>query len=136
MRVRYAQIDLSTGMVVADSYLSGIVDRPNLIQIPFDFSLTNKKYVDGEWVEYTPDPVPEKETVTDETILKMAATWHLMILKNTINKAFGTMQKLLMQWKKTVLPTNSLKKSQVTLFMRWVTFLLLKSVNKMKTKRH
>lgn len=74
MRVRYAQIDLSTGMVVADSYLSGIVDRPNLIQIPFDFSLTNKKYVDGEWVEYTPDPVPEKETVTDKTILKMAAT--------------------------------------------------------------
>ena len=64
MRVRYAQIDLSTGMVVADSYLSGIVD----------FNLINKKYVDGEWVEYTPDPVPEKERVTDETILKMAST--------------------------------------------------------------
>lgn len=74
MRVRYAQIDLSTGMVVADSYLSGIVNRPNLIQIPFDFNLINKKYVDGEWVEYTPDPVPEKERVTDETILKMAST--------------------------------------------------------------
>ena len=74
MRVRYAQIDLSTGMVVADSYLSGIVVRPNLIQIPFDFNLINKKYVDGEWVEYTPDPVPEKERVTDETILKMAST--------------------------------------------------------------
>ena len=51
-----------------------IVDRPNLIQIPFDFNLINKKYVDGEWVEYTPDPVPEKERVTDETILKMAST--------------------------------------------------------------
>ena len=74
MRVRYAQIDLSTGMVVADSYLSGIVDRPDLIQITFDFNLINKKYVDGEWVEYTPDPVPEKERVTDETILKMAST--------------------------------------------------------------
>ena len=61
-------------MVVADSYLSGIVDRPNLIQIPFDFNLINKKYVDEEWVEYTPDPVPEKERVTDETILKMAST--------------------------------------------------------------
>ena len=58
---RYAQIDIDTGLVVSNSYLSGIVYAENMIPIEEDFDLTNKKYVDGEWVEYTPEPVPEPE---------------------------------------------------------------------------
>lgn len=59
---RYAQIDLDTGMVVSDSYLVGEVDYPHMIPIDDDFDLTNKKYVDGEWQTYTPEPVVEMPT--------------------------------------------------------------------------
>ena len=63
---RYAQIDIETGMVVSDSYLSGEVKAYNMIPISEDFDLTNKKYVDGEWVEYTPEPIPEPEPTEQE----------------------------------------------------------------------
>lgn len=42
--MRYAQIT-DEGYVVSDSYLSGEVDYPNMIPIPEDFDLTNKRYV-------------------------------------------------------------------------------------------
>lgn len=56
--MRYAQIT-DEGYVVSDSYLSGEVDHPNMIPIPEDFDLTNKKYVGGKWENYTPAPPPE-----------------------------------------------------------------------------
>lgn len=58
--MRYAQIT-DEGYVVSDSYLSGTVDYPNMIPIPEDFDLTNKKYVGGKWEEYTPAPPPDPE---------------------------------------------------------------------------
>ena len=63
---RYAQINLETGMVVSDSHLSGIVESDNMIPISEDFDLTNKKYVDGEWVEYEPEPITEPEPTEQE----------------------------------------------------------------------
>ena len=45
--IRYAQIDIETGIVISDSYLSGEVEAENLIQIEEDFDLTNKKYENG-----------------------------------------------------------------------------------------
>ena len=69
---RYAQIDLETGMVVSDSYLSGIVEADNMIPISEDFDLTNKKYVDGEWVEYEPEPIPEPEPEPTEQEIMQA----------------------------------------------------------------
>nr|UVM85885.1 MAG: hypothetical protein [Bacteriophage sp.] len=57
---RYAQIT-DSGYVVGDSYLSGEVDYPNMIPISDDFDLTNKRYVDGKWEEYTPAPPPDPE---------------------------------------------------------------------------
>lgn len=56
--MRYAQID-EDGYVVSDSYLSGEVIAKDMIPIPEDFDITNKKYVNGEWVEYIPEPIPE-----------------------------------------------------------------------------
>ena len=57
---RYAQIT-DSGYVVGDSYLSGEVDYPNMIPISDDFDLTNKRYVDGKWEEYTPALPPDPE---------------------------------------------------------------------------
>lgn len=72
---RYAQIN-AAGYVVSDSHLSGVVDHPNLIPIAEDFDLTNKRYVDGQWVEFIPEPAgeepTEQETVTAEILLNQA----------------------------------------------------------------
>lgn len=57
---RYAQIT-DEGYVVSDSYLSGVVDYPNMILIAEDFDLTNKRYVGGKWESYTPAPPPEPQ---------------------------------------------------------------------------
>ena len=65
--IRYAQIDIETGMVVSDSYLSDIVEAENMIQIDEGFDLTNKKYVNGEWVECKIEKTePTEETKDDE----------------------------------------------------------------------
>lgn len=66
--MRYAQINIKTGRVVSDSHLSGQVERPNLIPISDDFDLTNKKYVNGEWVTCEPEPEPEPEPTEQEII--------------------------------------------------------------------
>jgi hypothetical protein len=66
--IRYAQIDLDTGMVVSDSYLSGEVEAENMIQIEEGFDLTNKKYENGKWVEYVPKVSEIEETVSNEEI--------------------------------------------------------------------
>ena len=55
---RYAQIN-ADGYVESDSYLSGEVSADNMIPIDADFDLENKRYVDGEWVTYEPEVVPE-----------------------------------------------------------------------------
>ena len=64
---RYAQID-ENGYVVSDSHLSGEVNYPNMIPVSDDFDLTNKKYVDGEWEEYAPEPAPEVLTEEQEAL--------------------------------------------------------------------
>lgn len=58
--MRYAQIT-DSGYVISDSHLTGKVDHPNMIPIPDDFDLTNKKYVGGKWESYTPAPPPEPQ---------------------------------------------------------------------------
>lgn len=58
---RYIQIDIETGIPVSDSYLSSEVIADHMISIDDDFELGSKKYVNGEWVEYEPEPMPEPE---------------------------------------------------------------------------
>ena len=62
---KYAQINLETGMIEAISWISGEVTEENLILVDEDFDLTNKKYIDGEWVEYVPEPKPEPAPTDD-----------------------------------------------------------------------
>lgn len=75
---RYAQID-ENGLVVSDSYLTGEVIADNMIPIPEGFDLTHKKYVNGEWVGYTPKPmaepileVTEQEVINADILLAQA----------------------------------------------------------------
>lgn len=68
MMYRYAQINVETGTIEGDSHLSGQVDRPNLIPISNNFDLSNKKYVNGEWIICEPEPEPEPEPTEQEII--------------------------------------------------------------------
>ena len=65
---RYAQINLETGKVEADSYLSGEVNYPHMIPVADNFDLTNKKYINGEWIEYEPEPVPDPQPTQADRI--------------------------------------------------------------------
>lgn len=58
--VRYAQIKIETGIVICVSELNKEVYADNMILIDEGFDVTNKKYINGEWVEYTPEEPPEE----------------------------------------------------------------------------
>lgn len=64
--IRYAQIDIKTGIVISDSYLSGEVEAENMILIDEDFDLKNKRYINGNWIEYVSEP-NETENSKNET---------------------------------------------------------------------
>ena len=66
--IRYAQINTKTGIVTVDSYLSGEVEAENMIRIDEDFDLTNKRYIDRNWVEYVPKVSEIEEIVSNEEI--------------------------------------------------------------------
>lgn len=73
--MRYAQIDIESGMVVSDSYLSGELKAENMIPLSDDFDLSNKKYINGEWVDYVPEVVDEptdQELINAEILLNQA----------------------------------------------------------------
>lgn len=79
--IRYAQIDIKTGMVISDSYLSGEVEAENMIQIEEDFDLTNKRYIDGNWIEYVPES-NETENNNNETEISDAELIQAEMLLN------------------------------------------------------
>ena len=70
--MRYAQIN-KDGFVISDSNLSGEVEADNMIPLEEDFDLLNKRYVDGQWEEYTPlepaEPEPDGQDVVQAQIL-------------------------------------------------------------------
>lgn len=68
MQYRYAQIYKSSdgfGYVECDSYLSGIVEKENMILLEIDFDFTNKRwnYETETWEDYIPEPedIPEPQ---------------------------------------------------------------------------
>lgn len=69
---RYAEID-ENGIVFAVSYMEEEIDKPTLILITEDFDITNKKYINGEWIEYIPEPEPEPPlSEMEQSILETA----------------------------------------------------------------
>ena len=79
--IRYAQIDIKTGLVISDSYLSGEVEAENMIQIEESFDLTNKRYIDGNWIEYVPES-NETENNNNETEISDAELIQAEMLLN------------------------------------------------------
>ncbi len=79
--IRYAQIDIKTGLVISDSYLSGEVEAENMIQIEEGFDLTNKRYIDGNWIEYVPNE-NETENNNNETEISDAELIQAEMLLN------------------------------------------------------
>ena len=79
--IRYAQIDIKTGMVISDSYLSGEVEAENMIQVEEGFDLTNKRYIDGNWIEYVPES-NETENNNNETEISDAELIQAEMLLN------------------------------------------------------
>lgn len=73
MEFRYAQID-DNGYVVCDSRLSGEVIADNMIAIADDFDLTNKKYVNGEWIDYIPEVIEPEYQPTNAEIAQTQLT--------------------------------------------------------------
>lgn len=78
---RYAQID-ENGFVFCDSFLSGIIENPNLILIDLDFDLSNKKYENGTWVTYIQEPVKEVLSVNEQAILDTAVNVEYLVCLN------------------------------------------------------
>lgn len=70
---RYAIINIETGIIDGISNLIGNVNKPDMILISDDFDTTNKKYVNGEWVEYEPEPLPTPEPTQLDIIQGMVA---------------------------------------------------------------
>ncbi len=69
---RYAQIN-KNGYVISDSYLSDIVNLPNMILLEKGFDLKNKRWNGMQWEEYTPEPTPEPPlSETEQAILDTA----------------------------------------------------------------
>jgi hypothetical protein len=76
----YAQIDIETGYVISESWLSGEVVAPHMIPIADDFHPYNKKYVDGEWVDYTPEPIQPPEPEPTQLDVIEANTSYLVMM--------------------------------------------------------
>ncbi len=63
---KYAIIN-EKGIVVGISYLSGEVDKDNMILLEEDFDTTGKKYENDRWVEYEEEEkIPE---ITQQEII-------------------------------------------------------------------
>nr|WP_317359243.1 flagellar basal-body rod protein [uncultured Tyzzerella sp.] len=63
---KYATINES-GIVIGISYLSGEVNKSDMILLEEDFDITGKKYQNGEWIEYVEEEkIPE---ITQQEII-------------------------------------------------------------------
>ncbi len=62
--MRYAQIN-KDGFVISDSHLSGEVTADDMIPLEEDFDLSNKRYVDGQWEDYVPEPAEPEPDAQD-----------------------------------------------------------------------
>lgn len=88
---KYAQIDINTGVVLGVISLSYTINEENFIQIDEGFDLTNKKYVNGQWVDYEPEPIVPEPTQLDRIeeqqliIMEAQAEQYEQNLENRLN---------------------------------------------------
>lgn len=70
---RYAIIN-NKGIVCGESQLTSEVIQDNMILIPEDFDISNKKYVNGKWVEYIPEETEPEYQPTNAEIAQTQLT--------------------------------------------------------------
>jgi len=93
---RYAQIIPGNGAVVGDSHLSGPVNHPNMIPIPENFDLTNKRYVNGEWqVHIPPEPEPVEPEPTEQDLINAEILLKQAKIISTQNETNDTLKQIL-----------------------------------------
>ena len=72
--MRYAQIDLSTGLCISVSYLSGEVDAPDMIQLGDDDNVNpGDIYDNGEWIPASPPNPTDPGETNAEKIARLEA---------------------------------------------------------------
>lgn len=83
---RYVRVDID-GLPIEDFWYSEEVHETDKIPIPLDFNLTNKKYVDGEWVDINPVPEWEQNLIDEqeEAQLEMQANIQYLVDLTEIN---------------------------------------------------
>ena len=64
MSWHYIQTD-ENGLVTGESWLAGEVEAEGLILVDDDFDPAGKKYEDGEWVPYEPEPDPFPDLIDE-----------------------------------------------------------------------
>ena len=80
---RYVKVD-ADGLPERDAWVENHeAPEEDMIEIPVDFNLSNRKYVDGEWKYIIePEPEPEPEPTDDEMIMDAIATVYEAVLEN------------------------------------------------------
>lgn len=85
--IKYAQIDLSTGVCISVSYLSDEVDAAHLIPLSETDDVQPCDIYDSEsWIRPEPEPIPEPEPSPNERIEQLEAEtaelWYDTMLKD------------------------------------------------------
>jgi len=80
MGFRYAQVN-DEGFIISDSMLSDVVIKTKMIPVSEAFDLTNKRFIDGDWVEYEPEePKLQISEMEIETLKTSLGVEYLVIL--------------------------------------------------------
>nr|WP_317357866.1 hypothetical protein [uncultured Tyzzerella sp.] len=75
---KYVIID-ENGQIIGISYLSGEVNKSDMILVEEDFDTTGKKYENGEWIEYVEEEkIPQ---ITQQEIINAQIINDLEYLK-------------------------------------------------------
>ena len=77
---RYAVID-ATGIVIGESWLSSEVTVDNMIRIGENFDTSNKRYADGEWVEYIPEETEVETKPTQLDVIEANTSYLVMMME-------------------------------------------------------
>ena len=78
MGFRYAQVN-DEGFIISDSMLSDVVVKTKMIPVSETFDLTNKRFIDGDWVECEPVEEEQKKNEMETAILETALNLEYLV---------------------------------------------------------
>lgn len=75
---RYVKVN-SHGMVTSDNYSTNKINDTDMILVDLSFDLTNKKYINGEWIDFIPEPEP-KPPISEQEQQQLETTLNIEYL--------------------------------------------------------